>query len=176
MTNNFNKIRYDPIQHKQEIKTIRWVLFAGWLIAAIMIAIWTSLYHKYYYDSSEENEKIIILDSVGTVVIIIVGILYWFLLSRQRFGKNKKCLSPEITELWPHLAFRYGLGLGVVMPLLKLIPKKHNIENYRNNLEEFFPLIVLSLIMGSYMFMWIQYLFIDFGNCPSPLLPIKMSY
>lgn len=176
---NFHKIRYNPKEHCQDVTTIRRVLFMGWFLAVILLCIWVPLY-RHYYDREKEDDidpssPVHILDAVGIAVIILVGISYWWFLSRQRFGKENKCLSPEITELWPHLAFRYGIGLGVFMPLLSLIPKGHPIAFYHANLQEFFPVLILSMILGSYFFMWLQYIMIDWGNCPSPLLPLKMT-
>lgn len=160
---------------EKNFNKIWWVttgaLFFGLVLAGSILGLLVHFYEKAYND--EENYDVKNIDIIGLITIIVVGFLYWALLSKNEFWGV--CLGEEITEVWPHLACRYGLGLGVFLPLLKLVPKRisNTTNNYYNNMEEYFPLLIISLIMGSYAFMLVQWMTMTKGWCPSHLLPIK---
>ena len=148
-------------------------LFVGLALSGIILGCLVHFYQEAYKEEREDERLTAIrnVDIAGLVTIIIVGMLYWIVFSKMGIGGV--CLSEEITQVWPHLAFRYGLGLGVFLPLLKLVPKRisNTTDNYHSNLEEYFPLLIISLIMGSYAFMLMQWLFIGVGPCRSYLMP-----
>lgn len=167
------------IYNTENFKKTWWVttfaLLLGIILSGTILGLLVHFYQKAYDNENEEDRlhEIRNVDIAGLVVIVVVGFLYWLILSKFEFFGV--CLGEEITEVWPHLAFRYGLGLGVFLPLLKLVPKRisNTTDNYYNNLEEYFPLLIISLIMGSYTFMFLQWVTMTKGWCPSHLLPMK---
>lgn len=144
-------------------------LFTGIALASIILGVLVVEYQKNYGNEEKTRE----IDLWGIINIIMMGLLYWIAVSQYKIFGN--CLSEEIATTWPHLAFRYGLGLGVFLPLLKLVPPKisRTTENYYRNIEEYFPLLIISLILGSYIFMFIQYVTINNGYCSSYIVPQK---
>lgn len=149
------------------LQSTTYALLSGIILSGSILTGLVVEYRKHYNDLDKTRE----IDIWGIITIIIVGLLYWILVSKLEIFGN--CLSEEIATTWPHLAFRYGLGLGVFLPLLKLVPAKiaQTTENYHRNIEEYFPLLIISLILGSYSFMFIQYITISYGKCPSYIYP-----
>ena len=149
------------------LQSTTYALLSGIILSGSILTGLVVEYKKNYNDLDKTRE----IDIWGIITIIIVGLVYWILVSKLEIFGN--CLSEEIATTWPHLAFRYGLGLGVFLPLLKLVPEKiaHTTENYHRKIEEYFPLLIISLILGSYSFMFIQYITINYGKCPSYIYP-----
>lgn len=124
------------------------VTFIGMVLACIILG---SLFGAYLNTPEDEHTKI---DIAGTVSIIVVSIIYWIVFTRVW------CISYNLAALWPRLAFRYGLGAGIFFALFRNLV--HSSENY---IDQYVPLLVLSLIFGNYFFMFMEIASMDIHNC-----------
>lgn len=124
------------------------VTFVGMVLACVVLGV---LFGAYLNTPEEEHTKV---DIGGTVGIVVVSIIYWVIFTRVW------CVSYNLAALWPRLAFRYGLGAGIFFALFRYLvtPEENSIDNY-------VPLLVLSLIFGNYFFMFMEIASMGIHNC-----------
>lgn len=159
-------IKYDPSnkEHRGIYHVTLFTILVGVFLSAGLLGVLLYLYKQAedsHSDGEEHTDKINKIDIGGLTSIVLIGLIYWFISTKVIPHWTNICVSYEVAELWPHLAFRYGLGLGLILPLIKTVTH----DRYNNNIEQFFPLLIISLILGSYVFMFIQYGLSKYGKC-----------
>lgn len=133
------------------------ICFIGIILAVVIFGSLIGAYTNIDPDDKKSNK---IIDIVGTFVIIICSIIYWWIFTHY------KCVSYNLASLWPRLAFRYGLGAGIFFGIFQLMAKKNTESNtVISSFEDYYPLLVLSLIFGNYFFIFLEISAMDNHNC-----------
>lgn len=136
------------------------VALAGFTTAAIPFVILLLLYMHFTKQienlpsNTEESKKeelttVRIIDIVGTVATVLISVLFWMFFAV--YCKE----DSESVKLWPHLAFRYGLGIGIFVPVMNYLASNQK-DTLHSGFVEFFPLLVLALIFASYIFVFLE--------------------
>ena len=120
----------------------------GFSLALILFGILIGIYKKYEDDPDATK----IIDTSGIVIILLVSVLYWL------YFTQVECISYNLAALWPRLAFRYALGGGIFFAVFKRMVKTENPETpgFLVQVEDYYPLLVLGLIFGNYMFIFME--------------------
>ncbi len=124
------------------------ICFIGLILAIIILGVLMGFYLSVDPDDPQKDKKIQVIDISGIVAIILVSIIYWYIFTRVW------CISYNLASMWPRMAFRYGLGGGIFFLLFQQVINKDTEGDIQ--LEEYYPLLVLSLIFGHYVFLFME--------------------
>lgn len=141
------------VDKNKKMKALWW----GLIFSVVPLIILVSLYYNYYNPPSNtnktpDNNDIGKINIVGSIVIVLLGILYWGIFHQGGFGYKDYFPGPD-TAVWPRFAFIYAFGLGLLTPAVQALGSKDgSYDTYTNNIIPFYPAVFLSMMVGNYMY------------------------
>lgn len=87
----------------------------------------------------------------GSVVILVVAIIYWLLF----YSSKGLGVKDHVTEAFMSYTALYTLGIGIVMPIIKYLTVKN--ESWQEGMYPFYPIVFLSMLFGFYSYELLKY-------------------